>query len=141
MAWFCLFVLSYCCFHIWFVFFTQSSDALLVAIDSEVVGAVDILLNHRPKRSSRPTIVVKCCYFLIFGWGREGYCFFGVSVVFKTIFLNRIWTSGVIFVICFVLKTEIHYFLFYHLRNSVALYLPNTCLVQKRKKLVIINLF
>ncbi|XP_009697003.1 PREDICTED: short transient receptor potential channel 1-like, partial [Apaloderma vittatum] len=34
----------------------QSSDALLVAIDSEVVGAVDILLNHRPKRSSRPTI-------------------------------------------------------------------------------------
>ncbi|XP_067157957.1 short transient receptor potential channel 1 isoform X5 [Apteryx mantelli] len=36
---------------------TQSSDALLVAIDSEVVGAVDILLNHRPKRSSRPTIV------------------------------------------------------------------------------------
>ncbi|KAM6259124.1 short transient receptor potential channel 1 isoform X2 [Aptenodytes patagonicus] len=35
----------------------QSSDALLVAIDSEVVGAVDILLNHRPKRSSRPTIV------------------------------------------------------------------------------------
>nr|XP_042709577.1 short transient receptor potential channel 1 isoform X2 [Chrysemys picta bellii] len=35
----------------------QSTDALLVAIDSEVVGAVDILLNHRPKRSSRPTIV------------------------------------------------------------------------------------
>ncbi|XP_045143400.1 short transient receptor potential channel 1 isoform X2 [Echinops telfairi] len=35
----------------------QSADALLVAIDSEVVGAVDILLNHRPKRSSRPTIV------------------------------------------------------------------------------------
>ncbi|XP_073088432.1 short transient receptor potential channel 1 isoform X3 [Manis javanica] len=34
----------------------QSTDALLVAIDSEVVGAVDILLNHRPKRS-RPTIV------------------------------------------------------------------------------------
>ncbi|KAG8136003.1 putative Short transient receptor potential channel 1-like protein [Naja naja] len=36
----------------------QSTDALLVAIDSEVVGAVDILLNHRPKRSSRPTIVM-----------------------------------------------------------------------------------
>ncbi|XP_040336318.1 short transient receptor potential channel 1 isoform X1 [Herpailurus yagouaroundi] len=36
----------------------QSADALLVAIDSEVVGAVDILLNHRPKRSSRPTIVI-----------------------------------------------------------------------------------
>ncbi|XP_036733163.2 short transient receptor potential channel 1 isoform X5 [Manis pentadactyla] len=36
---------------------TRSADALLVAIDSEVVGAVDILLNHRPKRSSRPTIV------------------------------------------------------------------------------------
>ncbi|XP_068960787.1 short transient receptor potential channel 1 isoform X3 [Petaurus breviceps papuanus] len=35
----------------------QSTDALLVAIDSEVVGAVDILLNHRPKRSSRPSIV------------------------------------------------------------------------------------
>ncbi|XP_060623765.2 LOW QUALITY PROTEIN: short transient receptor potential channel 1 [Anolis sagrei] len=35
----------------------QSTDALLVAIDSEVVGAVDILLNHRPKRTSRPTIV------------------------------------------------------------------------------------
>nr|XP_033815390.1 short transient receptor potential channel 1 [Geotrypetes seraphini] len=35
----------------------QSTDALLVAIDSEVVGAVDILLNHRPKRSTRPTIV------------------------------------------------------------------------------------
>lgn len=35
----------------------RSADALLVAIDSEVVGAVDILLNHRPKRSSRPTIV------------------------------------------------------------------------------------
>ncbi|KAK2090447.1 Short transient receptor putative channel 1 [Saguinus oedipus] len=34
-----------------------SADALLVAIDSEVVGAVDILLNHRSKRSSRPTIV------------------------------------------------------------------------------------
>ncbi|GAB5576779.1 short transient receptor potential channel 1 isoform X2 [Prionailurus iriomotensis] len=39
--------------HHWHV----SADALLVAIDSEVVGAVDILLNHRPKRSSRPTIV------------------------------------------------------------------------------------
>uniref|UniRef100_A0A2K6K210 Transient receptor potential cation channel subfamily C member 1 n=1 Tax=Rhinopithecus bieti TaxID=61621 RepID=A0A2K6K210_RHIBE len=37
----------------------QSADALLVAIDSEVVGAVDILLNHRPKRSSRPTIVFR----------------------------------------------------------------------------------
>ncbi|KAM8954079.1 short transient receptor potential channel 1 isoform 2-T2 [Pelodytes ibericus] len=35
----------------------QSTDALLVAIDSEVVGAVDILLNHRPKWSTRPTIV------------------------------------------------------------------------------------
>ncbi|XP_073481980.1 short transient receptor potential channel 1 isoform X3 [Aquarana catesbeiana] len=34
-----------------------STDALLVAIDSEVVGAVDILLNHRPKWSTRPTIV------------------------------------------------------------------------------------
>ncbi|KAG7264561.1 LOW QUALITY PROTEIN: hypothetical protein CRUP_019969 [Coryphaenoides rupestris] len=28
----------------------QATDALLVAIDSEVVGAVDILLNHRPRR-------------------------------------------------------------------------------------------
>ncbi|ROI79315.1 Short transient receptor potential channel 1 [Anabarilius grahami] len=27
-----------------------------VAIDSEVVGAVDILLNHRPRRSSKPSI-------------------------------------------------------------------------------------
>ncbi|MEE6500636.1 hypothetical protein FKM82_003866 [Ascaphus truei] len=35
----------------------QSTDALLVAIDSEVVGAVDILLNHQPKWSTRPTIV------------------------------------------------------------------------------------
>nr|XP_006002844.1 PREDICTED: short transient receptor potential channel 1 isoform X2 [Latimeria chalumnae] len=34
----------------------QTTDALLVAIDSEVVGAVDILLNHRPRRSSKPTI-------------------------------------------------------------------------------------
>ncbi|XP_071999171.1 short transient receptor potential channel 1 isoform X1 [Engystomops pustulosus] len=34
-----------------------STDALLVAIDSEVVGAVDILLNHRPKWTTRPTIV------------------------------------------------------------------------------------
>uniref|UniRef100_A0A8C1D942 Short transient receptor potential channel 1 n=1 Tax=Cyprinus carpio carpio TaxID=630221 RepID=A0A8C1D942_CYPCA len=34
----------------------QATDALLVAIDSEVVGAVDILLNHRPRRSSKPSI-------------------------------------------------------------------------------------
>ncbi|MBN3326777.1 TRPC1 protein, partial [Atractosteus spatula] len=34
----------------------QTTDALLVAIDSEVVGAVDILLNHRPRRSSKPSI-------------------------------------------------------------------------------------
>ncbi|GCB63456.1 hypothetical protein scyTo_0004423 [Scyliorhinus torazame] len=34
----------------------QTTDALLVAISSEVVGAVDILLNHRPRRSSKPTI-------------------------------------------------------------------------------------
>ncbi|XP_043926957.1 short transient receptor potential channel 1 [Protopterus annectens] len=34
----------------------QTTDALLVAIDAEVVGAVDILLNHRPRRSSKPTI-------------------------------------------------------------------------------------
>lgn len=36
----------------------QTTDALLVAIDSEVVGAVDILLNHRPRRSSKPSIAV-----------------------------------------------------------------------------------
>lgn len=36
----------------------QATDALLVAIDSEVVGAVDILLNHRPRRSSKPSIAV-----------------------------------------------------------------------------------
>lgn len=34
----------------------QTTDALLVAIGSEVVGAVDILLNHRPRRTSKPTI-------------------------------------------------------------------------------------
>ncbi|XP_039616364.1 short transient receptor potential channel 1 isoform X2 [Polypterus senegalus] len=34
----------------------QTTDSLLVAIDSEVVGAVDILLNHRPRRSSKPSI-------------------------------------------------------------------------------------
>ncbi|XP_067897643.1 short transient receptor potential channel 1 isoform X5 [Heterodontus francisci] len=34
----------------------KTTDALLVAINSEVVGAVDILLNHRPRRSSKPTI-------------------------------------------------------------------------------------
>ncbi|TSO57277.1 Short transient receptor potential channel 1 [Bagarius yarrelli] len=34
----------------------QTTDALLVAIDSEVVGAVDILLNHRPRRSSKPSM-------------------------------------------------------------------------------------
>ncbi|XP_059507208.1 short transient receptor potential channel 1 isoform X6 [Stegostoma tigrinum] len=34
----------------------QTTDALLVAISSEVVGAVDILLNFRPRRSSKPTI-------------------------------------------------------------------------------------
>ncbi|XP_073343925.1 short transient receptor potential channel 1 isoform X5 [Pagrus major] len=34
----------------------KATDALLVAIDSEVVGAVDILLNHRPRRSSKPSI-------------------------------------------------------------------------------------
>ncbi|MBN3272603.1 TRPC1 protein, partial [Polyodon spathula] len=34
----------------------QTTDALLVAIDSEVVGAVDILLNHRPRRLSKPSI-------------------------------------------------------------------------------------
>ncbi|XP_042734360.1 short transient receptor potential channel 1 isoform X1 [Lagopus leucura] len=50
----------------------QSSDALLVAIDSEVVGAVDILLNHRPKRSSRPTIVVEWwCSVLVWLDSRE----------------------------------------------------------------------
>lgn len=38
--------------------FVQATDALLVAIDSEVVGAVDILLNHRPRRSSKPSIAV-----------------------------------------------------------------------------------
>lgn len=37
----------------------QTTDALLVAIDSEVVGAVDILLNHRPRRSSKPSIAVR----------------------------------------------------------------------------------
>lgn len=37
---------------------SQATDALLVAIDSEVVGAVDILLNHRPRRSSKPSIAV-----------------------------------------------------------------------------------
>jgi len=36
----------------------KATDALLVAIDSEVVGAVDILLNHRPRRSSKPSIAV-----------------------------------------------------------------------------------
>lgn len=44
-----------------------------MAIDSEVVGAVDILLNHRPRRSSKPSIAVSvltfpnrfpCCLFL-----------------------------------------------------------------------------
>ncbi|MGH0136333.1 UNVERIFIED_CONTAM: hypothetical protein FKN15_036031 [Acipenser sinensis] len=34
----------------------QTTDALLVAIDSEVVGAVDILFNHRPSGSSKPSI-------------------------------------------------------------------------------------
>lgn len=38
--------------------FWKATDALLVAIDSEVVGAVDILLNHRPRRSSKPSIAV-----------------------------------------------------------------------------------
>lgn len=38
--------------------YLQATDALLVAIDSEVVGAVDILLNHRPRRSSKPSIAV-----------------------------------------------------------------------------------
>uniref|UniRef100_A0A8C1Q2S6 Short transient receptor potential channel 1 n=1 Tax=Cyprinus carpio TaxID=7962 RepID=A0A8C1Q2S6_CYPCA len=39
-----------------------ATDALLVAIDSEVVGAVDILLNHRPRRSSKPSIakLIQC---------------------------------------------------------------------------------
>lgn len=46
-------------------FFLKSTDALLVAIDSEVVGAVDILLNHRPKRSSRATIVVSTLKYLL----------------------------------------------------------------------------
>ncbi len=43
----------------------QATDALLVAIDSEVLGAVDILLNHRPRRSSKPSIAVSvfCDYF------------------------------------------------------------------------------
>lgn len=40
----------------------QATDALLVAIDSEVVGAVDILLNHRPRRSSKPSIAVSLQY-------------------------------------------------------------------------------
>lgn len=53
--------------------YLQATDALLVAIDSEVVGAVDILLNHRPRRSSKPSIAVSvltfpnrllCCLFL-----------------------------------------------------------------------------
>lgn len=41
----------------------QATDALLVAIDSEVVGAVDILLNHRPRRSSKPSIAVSVLTF------------------------------------------------------------------------------
>lgn len=34
-----------------------------MAIDSEVVGAVDILLNHRPRRSSKPSIAVSVLPF------------------------------------------------------------------------------
>ncbi|KAG7457147.1 hypothetical protein MATL_G00243470 [Megalops atlanticus] len=34
----------------------ETTDALLVAIDSGVVGAVDILLNHRPRRSGKLSI-------------------------------------------------------------------------------------
>lgn len=41
----------------------QATDALLVAIDTEVVGAVDILLNHRPRRSSKPSIAVSHFFF------------------------------------------------------------------------------
>lgn len=43
--------------------YLQATDALLVAIDSEVVGAVDILLNHRPRRSSKPSIAVSALTF------------------------------------------------------------------------------
>lgn len=43
--------------------YLQATDALLVAIDSEVVGAVDILLNHRPRRSSKPSIAVSVLTF------------------------------------------------------------------------------
>lgn len=49
-----------------FLFFLQATDALLVAIDSEVVGAVDILLNHRPRRSSKPSIAVSLPSLYIF---------------------------------------------------------------------------
>lgn len=37
-----------------------------MAIDSEVVGAVDILLNHRPRRSSKPSIAVSLLLLLVF---------------------------------------------------------------------------
>lgn len=50
-----------CCLltYSFYILFLQATDALLVAIDSEVVGAVDILLNHRPRRSSKPSIAVR----------------------------------------------------------------------------------
>jgi len=48
------------------VCYIQATDALLVAIDSEVVGAVDILLNHRPRRSSKPSIVVSLIFNYMF---------------------------------------------------------------------------
>ena len=114
-----------------------------MAIDSEVVGAVDILLNHRPKRSSRPTIVVEWCCSLIFGRG-VGACAiaFWVTIVFKTMFLNeilhlkgdRIWTLGIIFIASFVLKDRIR--CFYCLRNPMALYVLNVnrCLVSPEEK-------
>ena len=54
----------------------QATDALLVAIDSEVVGAVDILLNHRPRRSSKPSIAVSRFYFYFCT------CYINMKVIF-----------------------------------------------------------
>lgn len=57
----------------------QATDALLVAIDSEVVGAVDILLNHRPRRSSKPSIAVGVEFFT--QWrNQQQLCRSGVSL-------------------------------------------------------------
>uniref|UniRef100_A0A8C1J957 Short transient receptor potential channel 1 n=1 Tax=Cyprinus carpio TaxID=7962 RepID=A0A8C1J957_CYPCA len=62
----------------------QATDALLVAIDSEVVGAVDILLNHRPRRSSKPSIAVSVFYpfqeFELFFGFFSFYCSFWISL-------------------------------------------------------------